>query len=87
MKCTLCKISVQLLSEVGMEDVIDELTSHFCSNVLCTVQRLQSAEEKTSDVQNTLCSEGDWTMDVAGNELLKCIDGLSKVKVCETNCQ
>ena len=69
-----------------MEELIDELKSHFCSNVLCTVQRLQSAEDKTNDMQNTPSSEGDWTMDVAGNELLQCIDGLSKVKVCETNC-
>ena len=70
-----------------MENEIAELTSHFLSNVLCTVQKLQSAEDISNDIQNTSSSEGDWTMDVAGNELLKCIDGLSKVKVCETNCQ
>ena len=76
---------MQLLIEVGMEDVIEELTSHFCSNVPCTVQRLQSAEEKSNDLQDSPYSESDWTMDVAGKELLKCIEGLSKVKVCETS--
>ena len=72
--------SLQLLTEVHMEFMIDDLKDYFCSNVLCTVQKLQSVNEDTIDGSNPLL-EQQWMMDVAGEELLKCISSLSKVMV------
>ena len=68
---------MQLLEEVKTMDLVDKLRDFFCSNVLATAGRLQSVSEQPQEslVVTTDC------LDPAGEVILACIEGLSKVKV------
>ena len=62
-----------------MEDLLEKLQLHFSSNVFSTVNKLQSIGNDSDQLNPTTSSV---TIDEAGERILKCIEGLSKVQVC-----
>ena len=75
---------IQLLTEVKMENLLPDFQAHFRTNVLTTVATLQSSESVSDETQMTTTANYDTpsSIDSAGDALLKCMENLSKPKVC-----
>ena len=75
---------IQLLTEVMMENLLPDLQDHFRTNVLATVAALQTSESVSDETPMTTTGDYDtpWSINSAGDALLKCMENLSKPKVC-----
>ena len=71
---------LQLLMEVGMDNLIDDLKSHFATKVIPTIASLQATEQPGPPVEPQATKLG-WALDVGGEAILNCVKNLSKSRV------
>lgn len=66
--------------------MLENLKHYFCSKVISTAGRLQSIESNgnqsvQADPVSNAIKGVKWTINEAGEEILKCLEGLSKATV------
>lgn len=77
-----CIIFLQILKEVKMNNLEEELKKNFTQDVLICASKLQSSN--SSKVNDPVLHAQ--TCEMFGEELLKCLKGLSKPQVSKCIC-